>query len=190
MGRTLKVDHTRYKKKDDEAETGMDLTKDAKAIVDGKGEEAERRRSESDTEEERPMLKEEIELAKLIQNHDEDDPMKQFLIEEKKEEVTLALARVSDGKKSRKSGHKHRHHHSSKREKEGAGRSERHSHRRRGDIGIYDADRKDPTARRVDKPERRRSRSREDIIQEDGGNKHRRRDFSPGERRHRSRRDS
>jgi RNA-binding motif X-linked protein 2 len=77
MGRTLKVDHTRYKKKDDEPDEGIHLNEAAGQIEeDGEDRRKRLRSSESESEEERPMLKEERELAKLIQDHDEDDPMK------------------------------------------------------------------------------------------------------------------
>jgi RNA-binding motif X-linked protein 2 len=114
MGRTLKVDHTRYKKKDDDPDEGIHLNETSEQIEEDDEDIRRKRRRSSESEEERPMLKEERELFKLIQNHDEDDPMKGFLIEEKKEEVALALARVKNGKRPEKS-HKHRHHHKSRR---------------------------------------------------------------------------
>ncbi|KAH8773051.1 hypothetical protein BGZ57DRAFT_824520 [Hyaloscypha finlandica] len=117
MGRTLKVDHTRYKKKDDQPDEGVDLTEEAKQIEEDGDEGRRKRRRTSESEEARPMLKEEQELARLIQEHDEEDPMKAFLVQEKKEEVALALTRVKDGKRPEKS-HKHRHHHRSRREKD------------------------------------------------------------------------
>jgi RNA-binding motif X-linked protein 2 len=117
MGRTLKVDHTRYKKKDDQPDEGVDLTEEAKQIEEDGDEGRRKRRRTSESEEARPMLKEEQELTRLIQEHDEEDPMKAFLVQEKKEEVALALTRVKDGKRPEKS-HKHRHHHRSRREKD------------------------------------------------------------------------
>jgi len=130
MGRTLKVDHTRYKKKDDEAEEGHDLTqRPPEEDEDGEGRRKRRRTDESESEAERPMLKEERELAKLIQDHDDEDPMKAYLIEEKKEEVTMALARLKDGKKSERSKSRH-HHHKSRRHKEEEDRGSHRSHRR------------------------------------------------------------
>lgn len=142
MGRTLRVDHARYKKKDDEAETGIDLTR---TLEQGDADESRRKRrrtSESESEQERPMIQEERELSKLIQDHDDEDPMKAYLIQEKKEEVALALAKVKGGKKSEKS-HKHRHHHHKPSRLEGQKevKDSRHSSRRDRD--------------------RRRSRSRE-----------------------------
>lgn len=146
MGRTLKVDHTRYKKKDDQPDEGVDLTEESKLIEDDDGQGSRKRRRTSESEDERPMLKEEQELAKLIQDHDEEDPMKAFLVQEKKEEVALALGKLKDGRKPEKS-HKHRHHHRSRRENEEkddeeVGRSRYSSHRK-------------------ERRERRRSRSRE-----------------------------
>ncbi|RDW66897.1 RNA-binding-containing protein [Coleophoma crateriformis] len=116
MGRTLKVDHTRYKKKEDEPDEGINLD-DLKQIEDDSDNRRKRRRTESESEEERPMIKEEKELAALIRDHDDDDPMKAFLIEEKKEEITLALTRIKGCKGSEKE-RRHRHHHRSRRTRE------------------------------------------------------------------------
>jgi RNA-binding motif X-linked protein 2 len=159
MGRTLKVDHTRYKKKNDEPDEGMNLTEESKQIEEDDSEGRRKRRRISEGEEERPMLKEERELAKLIQDHDEEDPMKAFLVQEKKEEVALALAKVKDGRKLEKS-HKHRHHKSrqvKEEEEEGEGEGGRHSrHRKEG-------------------RERKRSRSRDAPALLDAGSGSRRR---------------
>ncbi|KAG9244632.1 hypothetical protein BJ878DRAFT_59057 [Calycina marina] len=144
MGRTLKVDHTRYKKKDSE-EDGQFLTYDDEN--DG---------TEKD-EEQRPVLREERELQKLLAEHDDDDPMKAFLIEEKREGVVKALAKIKGGKgeKSEKK-RKHRHRHRSHREKDdGKHRDEKSSHRREEDR------------------ERRRSRSREGSARREDGQQNR-----------------
>jgi RNA-binding motif X-linked protein 2 len=129
MGRTLKVDHTRYKKKDEEEEHGIDLEATWKQIQDGYGDGEQEgkdngmrrsRTKESDSENDRSTLKEQRELVKLIQEHDEDDPMKAFLVEEKKAEVTMALARRKRGKNDKEEKprwHRHRHHHTSRRDK-------------------------------------------------------------------------
>ena len=67
---------------------------------------------------ERPLLREEVELRKLMQEHDEDDPMKEYLVKEKKEEVARALAALEDGEGKKKHGHRHhRHHKKAEREK-------------------------------------------------------------------------
>ncbi|PBP16887.1 RNA binding domain protein [Diplocarpon rosae] len=116
LGRTLKVDHTRYKKKDDETEEGHDLTQLPPVQDEGKSRRKRREASGSESEDQRPMLKEERELARLIQEHDDEDPMKGFLIDEKKEEVIMAIAKLKDRCKLDKS--KSRHHHRSRRPKE------------------------------------------------------------------------
>lgn len=142
MGRVLKVDHTRYKRKDgeEEEERARGLQGGNSTGKDESGED------ESEEEERRPMIKEEVELQKLIRDHDDDDPMKEYLVQEKREEVTLALARLKDGGKERKKKkkekeHKHRHHHRSHRRdlperkrSDADGEKEdrhRHGHRRR-----------------------------------------------------------
>ncbi|TVY94390.1 Zinc finger CCCH domain-containing protein [Lachnellula willkommii] len=109
MGRTLKVDHTRYKKKDGEPDEGIDLEEQSRQIEEdeGEGRRKRRRTSESESEEERPMIKEERELAKLMQEHDEDDPMKAFLIQEKKEEsanTDIIVTITSHGQRMREKG--------------------------------------------------------------------------------------
>lgn len=125
LGRVLGVDHCRYQLKDGEVE-GQGLEDDAADDADdtdreGHDRKKRRRRSESESEEEerRPMLKEEAELAKLLREHDEDDPMKSFLIQEKKEEVADALKRLEvsqkDGKGRSDSREKRRRHHRSRR---------------------------------------------------------------------------
>ena len=135
MGRVLKVDHTRYKKKDEDE--GIDLDMNTGTVnVEAKELESE--------EERRPILKEEKELAALMKDHDEDDPMKEYLIKEKKEEVAQALARLQKGHKPRdRKEHKHRHRHHHK-----------HRSRRRSSGSSTDEDRK-----RRRRHERKRSRT-------------------------------
>jgi RNA-binding motif X-linked protein 2 len=113
MGRMLRVDHTRYKKKDDDTEEGAN-TKTPEAIEGGIRSNAHSGASEIDAESHRrPRLKEEQELANLIRDHDDDDPMKAFLIEEKKEQISLALASLKHEKSSGKDQkRRHRHHRS------------------------------------------------------------------------------
>ncbi|KAL4980473.1 hypothetical protein BDW66DRAFT_147413 [Aspergillus desertorum] len=94
LGRILRVDHTRYKKRDEEEDTnnvamlmGETAGKDADGNTDDEGRRRKRRgHSEEREPPRRRLLKEEIELEELIKNHDDEDPMKEFLIEEKKEE--------------------------------------------------------------------------------------------------------
>jgi RNA-binding motif X-linked protein 2 len=145
LGRVLGVDHCRYQLKDGEVEgQGMedDALDDGGDETDREGEvrKKRRRKSESESEEEeerRPLLKEEAELAKLLREHDEDDPMKSFLVKEKKDEVAEALKRLEvskkDGKGRDRSKEKKRRHHRSRRhgsDDEDEGRRERHRSRR------------------------------------------------------------
>ncbi|PQE15803.1 hypothetical protein CJF30_00006200 [Rutstroemia sp. NJR-2017a BBW] len=159
-GRTLRVDHTRYKRKEGEEDTGLDLSGDLSGKAAGDEEERRKRRrlsgsgSEGEQEEQRPLLKEERELALLIRDHDEDDPMKAFLIEEKKEEVAQALARVKGGTKPEKEKI-HRHRHRSRRDTERhAEREDGHRSRHRSDG--YDRDRDE----RSERDDEHRSRHR------------------------------
>lgn len=145
MGRVLKVDHTRYKRKDDEEE--MQREQAFRGQKDMKhGDSTARQASEEESEEQkRPLLKEEKELAALIRDHDEDDPMKEYLVQEKKEEVVKALAVLN--KKGQKSVDKKKHHHHHH-------RRDRHRSRNQSDISDSDEGR-----RRKHRTQRRRSRS-------------------------------
>ncbi|KAI9871670.1 MAG: hypothetical protein M1830_002634, partial [Pleopsidium flavum] len=118
MGRILKVDHTRYKRKDDDDITGNSKDHDG-AGEEGNADEVEaervrerRRNDEAGSgRDSRPMLKEEKEFAELTRDHDEDDPMKEYLIKQKEEEVHTALASLYQKKsRSGESRHHHRHH--------------------------------------------------------------------------------
>lgn len=170
MGRVLRVDHTRYKRKEEEGEE--DNVARIMGMAAGGADEdtdAERRRKsrrrdadESDVEERpRPMLKEERELAELMRDHDDEDPMKEYLIQEKKEEVARALEafKASEGKSSsrrkdsRERSHRHRHH----RRRRSEDRSRERSHRDRDDTSRRERHRRD----RSESPHRRRDRSRE-----------------------------
>ncbi|KAL6238033.1 hypothetical protein BDW75DRAFT_237730 [Aspergillus navahoensis] len=108
LGRILRVDHTRYKKRDEEEDTnnvaklmGETAGKEVDRDTDDEGTRRKRRgHSEEREPPKRRLLKEEIELEGLIRNHDDEDPMKEFLIEEKKEEVARALEKEARKEKS------------------------------------------------------------------------------------------
>ena len=142
-GRILKVDHTRYKRKEDEEEKELEMeramrTGDSRSRNAGVGS-AE---SSEEIEEQRPMLKEEMELQKLISEHDEDDPMKEYLVLEKREQVIAALKALK--KKDSKRKHKERRN------------RDYHRHRpKHSDDSDSDHDR-----RRRHRQDKRRSRSR------------------------------
>ena len=155
LGRVLKVDHTRYKQRDDEVEGAM-----GKAATDGNAgsgrEDAEDEAGPKNVE--RPMLKEEEELAELIRNHEEDDPMKEYLVQEKKEEVAKALARLNQGSKrhSEKKNVKRHHHHRHRSRRDGRDDQDESSRERGRDEG-WGRNGDEPRSRR----ERRDSRERE-----------------------------
>lgn len=101
MGRVLKVDHTRYKRKDDEEETQREQALRGQNDMKN-GDLTARLASEEESEDQqRPLLKEEKELAALIRGHDDDDPMKEYLVQEKKEEVAQALAALSKKRRAK-----------------------------------------------------------------------------------------
>ncbi|KAL9002404.1 MAG: hypothetical protein Q9188_004652 [Gyalolechia gomerana] len=155
VGRMLKVDHTRYKKRDDEEEDDLGVLQTTAA----NGNDAGDTEREIDPEE-RPMLKEEKELAALLRDHDEDDPMKEYLIQEKKEEVTKALAKLKRREKKDGEKRKHRHHHKHRfkghnSDTESDPDRRRHKHRPRRTNDLSDEEER----RRKYRSDRRKSRS-------------------------------
>src|SRR5688500_3005392 len=98
-GRMVRVDHARYKLRDDEDpeeckigwEDMLRRERAEKGLPSGDEDETDEEAAAG--QQTRPMLKEERELQLLIQNHDDDDPMKEFLIDEKKQEIEEALRR-------------------------------------------------------------------------------------------------
>ncbi|CCU76740.1 RNA binding domain protein [Blumeria hordei DH14] len=135
LGRTLNVDHTRYKKKSDEPDEGHFLTK--KDDTEGSDTEEEltegvsREKLKYDTKQ--PACKAEQELEKLQQNHDDEDPMKSYFIQEKKDQIAAELAK--NRKKSTKS-HRDRHLHSSSRRSNNKRESSKDRHPRRRSKGL------------------------------------------------------
>lgn len=115
MERMLRVDHTNYKRKDDESLTDNTINVIPEVSKDNENSTSRRRRRESDDHADAP-LKEELELQQLINNHDDLDPMKSYLIEQKKEDIEAARQRLKSTKRSTRDPHrKHRHHHRSRR---------------------------------------------------------------------------
>ncbi|EGD93225.1 RNA binding domain-containing protein [Trichophyton tonsurans CBS 112818] len=156
LGRVLRVDHVRYKRRDDEGtednlvnvdENGEMMESDRDAEEEKEKERSSRRRSRRHESEERkrpprPLLKEEVELQQLMDEHDDEDPMKEYLIKEKKEEVENALALVKTKSKSsrrdrdrsrdgHRSSHRHRHHRRKHSEERSRSRERRSPHRSR-----------------------------------------------------------
>jgi RNA-binding motif X-linked protein 2 len=129
MGRMLNVDHNRYKPKENEKIYDNTMGPQASGAT---GNDAEETESESE-EEARPLLKEEIELRELMQKEDDDDPMKAYMIQQKKEEVEVArMALAKRERKSKDGKHKrHRSHRSRKHEGSDDDQRERRRHRHR-----------------------------------------------------------
>lgn len=188
LGRILRVDHVRYKKRDNEEEGDNVARLMGDAEPAGEDRKRRKRRGSMDEDEEeerprRPQLKEERELVELMQTHDEEDPMKEFLIEEKKEEVAQALQWLGDSEKKfsrrRRDDSRERssrHHQSSHRRRHGEDRSRSRDRRHR--------DHRSPSRERRshrDRSPSRRERSHRDRSLE--------RSRSPGAHRHRDRHD-
>ncbi|MCJ1379205.1 hypothetical protein MMC17_002305 [Xylographa soralifera] len=129
LGRVLRVDHTRYK-----AGEGEGVEQGAAGEEGGVGEE----------ETERELLSEESALQRLLLEHDEEDPMKEFLVGEKREEVRLARERAARGEGKDgggKSERKHRHRHREGGQHSGRGKrreSNADERRRGGDADMED----------------------------------------------------
>jgi RNA-binding motif X-linked protein 2 len=207
LGRVLGVDHCRYQLKEGEVE-GQGMEEDA---VDDAGDETDRegddrrkrrRRSEdsgSEEEERRPRVKEEEELAKLLREHDEDDPMKSFLVQEKKEEIAEALKRLEVSKKADRpgdrDGEKRRRHHRSRRhgsdDEDGDRRRERHRSRRdrEKDDGRSEKHRSRRPEDDDERSDKHRARKTENEEGRRGDHHRAKRDASPDEDDYRSRRD-
>lgn len=128
MDRVLKVDHTRYKPKDDEdmRDNTMGEPEDNGGNEsDGDQRKKRRTESESDSDDDRPLLPEEIELEKAMRNLDEEDPMKESIVKSLQEKADIALKLW----RSKKAQLKYKKHKKSKREEKE--REARHSERHR-----------------------------------------------------------
>jgi RNA-binding motif X-linked protein 2 len=113
LDRLLRVDHTRYKKRDDEdlsdntrgpGAPSLDGTTKQELLDD-----TEKEESGSEQEPQRPLLKEEIELLKLM-DIDDEDPMKTSLIAQKQKEVDAARQKLKSKRRSKNDKTSNRHH--------------------------------------------------------------------------------
>ncbi|KAJ8104802.1 hypothetical protein OPT61_g10558 [Boeremia exigua] len=146
MDRVVRVDHARYKPRDDE--DMRDNTMGDVELDDAHDEDKRRRSEDTESDDDRPLLPEEMELERLTEKLDLDDPMRDSMIKEQQEKVDEAVARLK--RKMR-------------REKEKKSRHERR--RRDGSRDRRDRDRKRIKDGEDDRRSRRRddhSRSRED----------------------------
>ena len=150
LGRTLRVDHSRYKKREGEEKEDerYNIQFDVPAKkpgnrVDDQGSDSEKEKNR------RSPTKAEKELGELIRNHDDDDPMKEYLINEKKEEIAAEFEAM--GRSKRESRHRHKHRHERQhRDENRTSEKTKHGHRSR--------DRGRSTS--PEKSDRRRSRER------------------------------
>ncbi|KAI8938327.1 hypothetical protein NX059_005979 [Plenodomus lindquistii] len=166
MDRVIRVDHARYKPRDDEDmrdNTMGELDLDPEPESDGGRRKRRKTESESDSDEDRPMLPEEIEMDRLLEKLDEEDPMRDALIKRQQEKVDEALAKLKKQRRKEKERarrkDKHRHRDSSRdrerrRIKDKEEGDSKHSRRREHRSRSRDKD--------TDKSRRRRSRSRDD----------------------------
>jgi RNA-binding motif protein, X-linked 2 len=159
LGRVLRVDHTRYKKKDGEEEEDEKFT----IRVEGAEKKVGNHQDDegSDSEEARklrwPKTKAEKELESLIRNHDEDDPMKEYLVNQKREEVTAELEALESSKKGSR---RHRHRHDRRRDEERDDREKR-KHRDRSRERRHRSDSPDRPRRHRSQDRQRRSTPRD-----------------------------
>ncbi|EWC48096.1 hypothetical protein DRE_02675 [Drechslerella stenobrocha 248] len=214
LGRTIRVDHAEYKHKDgdgaEEAFQGLNIAgqkgshhdnRDADADADASERRHSKRRRRDDSpdesagvdpEEAAQRRREDAELQKLERDHDDDDPMKDYLIREKKKEIEDARAardttrpsRKRDGKSSDHRSRRHdRHHRSTKSRSRSRSRSA--DGRERGGDG--------PSRRsrdHEDEDRRRRHHRDRDRNRDDGGDSGRGRDRGGSRREHHDRDDS
>ncbi|QPG96769.1 hypothetical protein C2857_005222 [Epichloe festucae Fl1] len=155
-GRIISVDHARYKARDDEDPAEFDVSWEAMMRKEGKLK-PDDEQSEQGEVSQWPVLPEERELAILIRDHDEDDPMKAFLVEEKKKEVEEARRKAEKKEKIHRHGHGHRSHR--RRNESPQDKDRRHRHRDRDRSKDRHRDR-DPRSHRSDdsRDERRKER--------------------------------
>lgn len=176
MERLLRVDHARYKPRDDEDmrdNTMGELDVDPGKDEDGGRKKRRRTESESDSDDDRPLLPEEIELEKAIGNLDEEDPMKESLVKRLQEKADAAVKKYKKSKqKERKHERRHRRHRSPERDRSRDRDRERRRIKNRGDDS-------DEDRQRSSRRHREHSESRDD--RHDRHRRHRSR-----ERRHRS----
>lgn len=157
MDRVIRVDHARYKPRDDEDmrdNTTGDVDMDAANDSDG-GRRKRRKSEETESEDDRPLLPEELELERLTEKLDLDDPMRDSMIKQQQEKVDEAVARLkrkAQKEKDRKRRHERRHHRDGSRDR----------HRDRDRKRIRDVEDDDRRSRRRDDRSRSRDKASDD----------------------------
>ncbi|OAL00845.1 RNA-binding domain-containing protein, partial [Phaeosphaeriaceae sp. SRC1lsM3a] len=117
MDRVLRVDHARYKPQDNEDmrdNTMGELELDAGNDTDDDMRKRRKGNTDSESDEDRPMLPEEMEMERLMDKLDEDDPMRDSMIKRQQEKIDDALKMLKKAKRK---------------EKERARRKEKHNRR-------------------------------------------------------------
>ncbi|KAF2134977.1 RNA-binding domain-containing protein [Dothidotthia symphoricarpi CBS 119687] len=100
MDRVIKVDHARYTPRDDE--DMRNNTTGELELDESDGGRRKRRKSESvsdDDDDDRPMLPEEIELGRLMETLDDEDPMRDSMIKRQQEKVDDAVRKLQRSKR-------------------------------------------------------------------------------------------
>lgn len=202
MDRVLRVDHARYKPRDDEDMRDNTMGEPPPDLGHGSDDGRRKRRkteSESD-EEDRPMLPEEIELERLLEKLDEEDPMRDSMVKRQQEKVDDALKKLKKQRRKEKERERRKDTH---RRRDGSrdrerrkirsaeeGKSSRHSRHRedrsRSREKRSDKDRR-RTSRSQDGSDEDRRRMRNDRSRERRDDTRSRRDRSRERERHRSR---
>lgn len=199
-GRMVKVDHARYKPRDDddpeEGKVGwLDIMQREGRGGEGGGKGGGKGDADGDVDEmdvDRPLLEEEKALMKLIDEHDDEDPMKAFLVEEAKQAVEQAKQReaeMEERKERKHRHHKHRSHRSRREDEEEESRGSerdpsRRERRRRDDEGGEERRRpKDRASRRDEERRHDRDRGRDEEPDGDDFDAERRRNDRERERR-------
>jgi RNA-binding motif protein, X-linked 2 len=223
LGRKLRVDHTRYKVREGEDEETWRIERceaeqeaeERRMNGNGKrGSDTETDSEEAGSRRKRPRktLREEQELQDMLAIEDGDgvdqDPMREYLIREKREEIEQAKAREREKKDGKR---EHRHHHQRREggdeEADQGERKHRHKHRHRDKDGgdrRWDGDKEQPERdhrlrgdederhRRRDDDREHRNEQKEERRNGDKSHRHRRspnRDRDRDHDRHRSRRE-
>lgn len=134
LGKTLNVDHTRYQKNDENLNEGdKNFTHNPRdKYHDDNDDDASDRLSDR-SEERRPILKEEKELATLLRDLDDEDPMKSYFVQEKRDQLAAALTKHKSSRSYKKPDKHRSHHHSSKNRSHSiSGRDKRDSRKSNG----------------------------------------------------------
>ena len=177
LGRVLRVDHTRYKRKEGEDEETYSIERLEREGAEGEGMAIEngngKRGSDSDEDggsrKRRRALKEDEDAGREValqeDSADEEDPMKDYIRRERREEA--AKAKTSD----RERRHKHHHRHHDKQNGDGVEKRSKHQHRSRHRDDEMEMV-KDEDDDRDHRSTHRRRRSREDDRREKRQNGH------------------